>query len=513
MLVNKFLEQSAKRFSNKMALISQNKRASFLELEQAANSLANALIFYGLQKQDRVAIYLENSVESVVSLFGALKASGVFVIIHPQVKAKKLQYILNDCQAKILITDERHLEEVSQTILHCSELATILVTDEYSRNNPTLVSFNEALQHPTSCPRSNCISIDLASLIYTSGSTGNPKGVMLTHQNMVTAANSIITYLENTSQDIILNCLPLSFDYGLYQILMAIKFGGTAFLEKSFLYPYQIIDVIVKEKITGFPLVPAIAAILLKLKNLDSYDFSKLRYITSTAQTLPVKHIVRLQEIFPKTKIYSMYGLTECKRATYLPPGELSKRPTSVGKAIPDTEVYLVNEVGERITNPGEIGELVVRGANVMKGYWNRPEETAKKLKQGDYPGEKNLFTGDLFKMDDENYLYFVARKDDMIKTAGGLVSPKEVENVLYEIDDVLEAGVVGVPDKIVGQAIKAVVSLREGSSISKKGILLQCSKHLEQFMIPKYVEIHQQLPKTPSGKIHLKYLAETTGV
>lgn len=513
MLVNKFLEQSAKKFSNKVALISQNERVTFLELEHTTNSLANALIFHGLQKQDRVVIYLENSVESVVSLFGALKASGVFVIIHPQVKAKKVQYILNDCQAKILITDARRLKEISRIILHCSHLTTILVTDEHDHNNPLLVSFNDALQYPTFCPRNNCIDIDLASLIYTSGSTGNPKGVMLTHRNMTSAANSIITYLQNTSQDIILNCLPLSFDYGLYQILMAMKFGGTVLLEKSFLYPYQIIDLIVKEKVTGFPLVPAIAAILLKMKNLDACDFSKLRYITSTAQTLPVKHIVQLQRTFPKTKIYSMYGLTECKRATYLPPEELLKRPTSVGKAIPNTEAYLVNEIGERITNPGEIGELVVRGANVMKGYWNRPEETAKKLKSGPYPGEKILFTGDLFKMDDENYLYFVARKDNMIKTAGELVSPKEVENVLYEMDDVLEAGAIGLPDEIVGQAIKAVVSLKEGSPVVEKDILLHCSKHLEKFMIPKYVEIHQQLPKTPSGKIHLRCLTETTEV
>ena len=194
MLVNEFLEQSAKQFPNKVALVCQTKRLSYIQIENAANSLANALIFHGLHKQDRAAIYMENSIESVISIFGILKASGIFVIINPQVKSKKLEYMLNDCKVKILITDE------------------------YKHDNSLLCNFEDALKHPITRPLNNSIDMDLASLIYTSGSTGNPKGVMLTHLNMVSAANSIIEYLENTNEDIILNCLPLSFDYGLYQI-------------------------------------------------------------------------------------------------------------------------------------------------------------------------------------------------------------------------------------------------------------------------------------------------------
>jgi len=324
---------------------------------------------------------------------------------------------------------------------------------------------------------------------------------------MVSAADSIIKYLENTNEDIIINCLPLSFDYGLYQILMAFKFGGTVVLEKSFLYPYQIIDLIVKEKVTGFPIVPTIAAILLQLKNLNKYDFAGLRYISNTAQTLPPKHISQLQKFFPQAKIYSMYGLTECKRVSYLPPEELSKRPTSVGKAMPNTEAYIVNEKGEKITKPGVIGELVVKGPNVMKGYWNRPEETAMVLRPGPNSDEKVLYTGDLFKSDEEGFLYFIARKDDIIKTAGEKVSPKEIESVLYEIEDILEAAVIGIPDDILGHAIKALVVLRKDSKMTKEGILLYCSKHLENYMVPKYIEIRQQLPKTTTGKIDKKDL------
>lgn len=516
MLVNEFLEQSAKQFPNKEALIYQNRRLTFTEIENAANSLANALIYHGLQKQDRAAIYLEDSVESVVSIFGILKASGIFVVINPQVKAKKIEYILNDCQVKTLITDARYLKEIPKVLTNCPNLSSLITTDDNehvhtttrSHSHSKISSFSNVLKnYPATSPLNHCTNNDLASLIYTSGTTGNPKGVMLTHLNMVSAATSIIEYLENTSKDIIINCLPLSFDYGLYQILMAFKFGGRVVLERSFLYPYQIIDLIIKEKVTGLPLVPTIAAILLQLKNLHKYDFSSLRYITNTAQTLAPKYIAQLQELLPHTKIYSMYGLTECKRVSYLPPEELSKRPTSVGKAMPNTEAYIVDEKGKKITKSGVIGELVVRGPNVMKGYWNLPEETTITLKPGSIPGEKVLYTGDLFKMDSEGYLYFIARKDDMIKTAGEKVSPKEIENVLYEMEDILEAGVVGVPDEILGNTIKAVVALKKDSKLTEKDIIIYCSKRLENFMIPKYIEIRKQLPKTSTGKISKKDL------
>jgi len=514
MLVCEFLEESARQLPEKTALINQNKRLTYIEIENAANSIAQALLHYGLQSQDRVAIYLENSVESVMSIFGALKASGIFVVINSQTKAPKIEYILNDCQVKTLVTNTSHLKEIANVLSNCPHLNSIILTDRGNHANSfihlhqKIFSFYYALSSfPNKPPKNNSIDVDLASLIYTSGSTGNPKGVMLTHLNIVSAATSIIEYLKNTDRDIIINCLPLSFDYGLYQILMTFKFGGTVVLERSFLYPYQIIDLIMKEKVTGFPIVPAIAAILLRLKNLHKYDFSSLRYITNTAQALPPKHITRLQELFPQTEIYSMYGLTECKRVSYLPPEELSKRPTSVGKAMPNTETYIVDEKGEKINKPGKIGELVVRGSNIMVGYWNLPEETAMVLKPGPFPSTRVLYTGDLFKMDDEGYLYFIGRKDDTIKTAGEKVSPKEIENVLYEIEDVLEAAVVGVPDEILGQAIKAVVALKEDSKMTEKSIIQHCSKHLENFLVPKYVEIRQQLPKTSTGKISKKDL------
>jgi len=519
MLVNEFLECSAEKFPDKEALVFKDKRLTFAEIDNFANCLAHALLDKNLKKQDRVAVFLDNSPEIVISIFAILKASGIFLVINPLAKARRVEYILNDSKAKVLITDEQRLKEIIDNLPNCSSLKFIIVTNYnqiekkiFENTEIELASYPKIIKEYSPLrPIKRCIDIDLAGLIYTSGSTGNPKGVMLTHLNMVSAANSIIEYLENTEKDIIINVFPLSFDYGLYQVLMAFKFGGKIVLEKSFFYPYKIIESILKEKVTGFPIVPTVAAILLRLKNLEIHNFSSLRYVTSTAQFIPPKYIFGLQKIFPTARFYSMYGLTECKRVSYLPPEELSRRITSVGKAMPNTEAYIVNHNGEKITKPGEMGELVVRGANVMKGYWNLPYETKKVLKPGPIPGEKVLYTGDLFKMDKDGYLYFVSRKDDMLKIAGANVSPKEIENVLYEIEDVIEAAVIGIKDEILGQAAKAFVVLKEGSNLKAEDIIRHCSQRLERFMVPKYVEIQDKLLKTSHGKISKRELVSKT--
>ncbi len=283
-------------------------------------------------------------------------------------------------------------------------------------------------------------------IIYTSGSTGFPKGVMMTHRNIEAAATSITTYLENTADDVILSALPISFDYGLYQVLMAMKLGATLVLEKSFVFPQVVFDKMRAERVTGFPLVPTMAAIILQMRDLEPGSFPDLRYITNTAAALPPAHIARLQALFPGVRIYSMYGQTECKRCTYLPPAELQRRPGSVGIAIPNTEAYVVDDQGERVA-PGVTGELVIRGPHVMQGYWNDAAATARALHPGPFPWERVLHTGDLFRTDAEGFLYFVGRKDDIIKSRGEKVSPKEVENVLYALPGIREAAVVGVPD------------------------------------------------------------------
>ena len=518
MLVNQFLSRSVDRYPDKEALICPEGRYLYREIGEKVKEFSDLLLDINVNKSDRVMIFLENSFESVVSIFGILEAVGVFVVINPQIKSKKMEYIINDSGAKILITDRNHLEQIRDVLEKCISLKKVIITDteeketiKVNSRRITVTPFYNTEKLPGRINHTpKIIDVDLASIIYTSGSTGFPKGVVLTHRNMSSVADSIIEYLENTHEDIIFNVLPLSFDYGLYQVLMAFKFGGTVVLEKSFVFPHHALKRIKEEKATGLPIVPTIANILLRLKDLKKYELSSLRYITNTAQKLPKKTIFGLIEAFPHVRIFSMYGLTECKRVSYLPPEKLKAKPESVGKAMPNTEAFIVDAKGNKITKAGVVGELVVRGSNVMVGYWNNPQDTEKVIKPGTYLGDRWLFTGDLFEMDEDGDLFFFGREDDMIKTAGEKVSPKEIENVLYDIEDVHEAAVVGVPDEIVGQVIKAVVALRKGSKLTEKNIILHCSKNLEKFMVPKFVEIRQQLPKTSTGKICKKDLMNT---
>ena len=350
-----------------------------------------------------------------------------------------------------------------------------------------------------------CIDIDLAALIYTSATTGDPKGVVCTHHNMVSAARSIVQYLQNRQDDVILDALPLSFDYGLYQVIMAVMFGGTVVLEPSFVYPHNILKRIVAEKVTGFPIVPTMVAMLLRMHDLGGYDLSSLRYMTNTGAALPVQHIQDLRRLLPHVTIFSMFGLTECKRVGYLDPAELDRRPGSVGKAMPNCETSVVDENGNEVA-PGQIGELIIRGSNVMQGYWNDPEMTAKVYLPGPYPAWRWLRSGDHFHRDEDGFLYFLGRKDDMIKTRGERVSPKEVENVLCEMEGVAEAAVVGMPDEVLGQAIKAFVVPRT-DELDERAVLRHCADRLSPFMVPKCVEFVSSLPKTANGKINKRAL------
>jgi acyl-CoA synthetase (AMP-forming)/AMP-acid ligase II len=323
---------------------------------------------------------------------------------------------------------------------------------------------------------------------------------MSDHSNVVFASGSIIEYLGNREDDIVINVLPLSFDYGLYQLLMTFRFGGTLVLENSFAYPAAILQRIQQERVTGFPLVPTIAAMLLKM-DLRTFDLSSLRYVTNTAAALPASHIEQLRRALPNVRLFSMYGLTETKRTLYLPPEWLETKPGSVGIPIPGTEAWIEDETGQRL-GANQTGELVVRGRHVMRGYWADPELSEQRFRSGEIPGERVCRTGDLFRTDADGCFYFVARKDDVIKSRGEKVAPKEVENALYALEGVTEAAVFGIPDAILGQTIKAVIAT-DGRPLTTAEVITHCRRHLEEFMVPKHVEFCAALPKTPSGKIH----------
>ena len=512
MQVEEFLEKSARRFPDKTALVCGNQRFSYSEADRLSSRFANALVAHGVRRGDRVVVCLDNCGEAAFSIFGILKAGAVFVMVDHTTKSERLHYILSDCGATALVLAAEKLESVRGSLNALPDLHTVFLTNVKDGNAPaageqffSLSHILDGTEFSDVAPPKKCIDADLAALIYTSGTTGSPKGVMLTHLNMLSAAESVISYLRNDSNDVILNVLRLSYSYGLYQILTGFLVGGTVILERSVTYPYLLLEKIQKERVTAFPLVPTIAAMFLHY-DLKQYDFSSLRYITSAGAALPQQHARKLRELLPHVQIFIMYGQTECKRISYLPPNQIDIRPDSVGIAIPNEELYIIDEQGRRV-DPGVVGELVVRGAHVMKGYWGLPEESEKSLRPGPVPGEKVLHTGDLFRMDEEGYLYFVSRKDDIIKTRGEKVSPKEVEDVLYSVEGVLEAAVVGVPDEVLGQSIKAVVTLREGFQVSKQELLRHCAKHLEDFKIPRQIEFRAALPKTISGKIDRKEL------
>jgi amino acid adenylation domain-containing protein len=506
-LLQDYLIHSARELPDKVALVCMKHRVTYKDLDSRSNALANSLVASGVKRGDRVIVFADNTVETVISFWAVLKANAVVSIVNPLTKSDKLGYLLGDCRPTAIITDQHLYQVFAKPARECRHLQRVIVAgridDERLDALPYAQRWDDALGNGNAAapPARTCIDVDLASIIYTSGSTGDPKGVMLTHRNMLTACTSIASYLELREDEVILGVLPLAFDYGLYQMIMAFRTGARLILERSFAFPAQILNLMVEEEVTGFPGVPTIFSILSEFKSLRDYDLSRIRYVTNTAAALPVKHISMLRDIFPTARIYSMYGLTECKRCTYLPPEDIDRKPSSVGVAIPNTEMWIVDEAGNKV-GPGVVGQLVIRGATVMKGYWEKPESTAQKLKPGPLPGEQVLYTGDYCKIDEEGYLYFVGRMDDVIKSRGEKVAPKEVENVLMNIPGVKEAAVIGVPDEILGAAVKAFVVLEEGATLTEKQLQLECQARLENFMVPKYYVTVPNLPKTDTGKI-----------
>jgi amino acid adenylation domain-containing protein len=506
-LLHDHLRASAARSPSKLALVCGDDRVSYAELAAQVDALAATLAARGVVRGDRVVVFGDNTVATAVAFWAVLAANAVVSIVNPLTKADKLAYLLNDCRARVVISDAHLAHVFAPAVAAARHVEAVIVSGSIDARAaatlaglPGVVPWAAALA-PGEPPARRCLDIDLASIIYTSGSTGEAKGVMLTHRNMLTACASITAYLEIAHDDVILGVLPLAFDYGLYQMIMAFARGATLVLERSFAFPAQVLQRVVAERVTGFPGVPTMFAVMAGMATLHHYDFSAIRYVTNTAAALPVKHITMLRGLFPSARIYSMYGLTECKRCTYLPPEDLDRKPESVGVAIPNTELWLVDDHDRRL-GPGEVGQLVIRGATVMRGYWDKPEETARKLRPGPLPGEQVLYTGDLCRLDDEGYLYFVGRMDDIIKSRGEKVAPKEVEAAIVDIPGVRECAVIGVPDELLGQAVKAFVVLQPGVVLDARAIQQACAARLESFMVPKHVELVTELAKGATGKI-----------
>jgi len=505
-LLHDSLLVAAHDHADKQAVVTKEARLTYAELLDQSSRLARALQEHGLERGDRVAIFMDNTAACTVSIFGTLIAGGVFMVVNPQTKADKLAFILDDSEASVLLTENSLARVFTPALDEASSLRAVLSVggaDGSGRVRDFQAVVDAAEPSPDDA---GTIPNDLAALIYTSGSTGNPKGVMLTHSNMVFAAGSISEYLRLSEDDRILSVLPLAFDYGLYQLLMSVRLGATLALERSFVFPAETLRRLESEEITVFPGVPTVYATLLGMRT--ERTFPNVTRLTNTAAGLPPDFHHRLLERFPNALIFRMYGLTECKRVSYLEPELVHEKPTSVGKAIPGTETFVLDAEGRPVA-PGETGVLYVRGPHVMAGYWRQPELTDYMLKEGPVPGERMLCTHDFFSVDEEGYLYFLGRSDDIIKTRGEKVSPLEVENALYAIGGIKEAAVIGVPDELLGEAVRAYVVLEDGVEHTEQEIVAACRTRLESFMVPKEVVFLDELPKTTTGKIRKKGLAE----
>jgi amino acid adenylation domain-containing protein len=517
--VAEFLEASAARSPEKVALVAGKASLTYAALDAWANRIAHALRARGVARGDRVMVFGDNSAEVAASIWGALKADAAFFVVNAQVKAEKLAYMIDDAAVAAVIADAAL---GAAWVDACGRAATKPPVLVHGAQTPRALELARAAgvvgaealaplvdAQPAEAPARRTVDVDLAAIIYTSGSTGEPKGAMLTHRNVAFASWSVTTLLENTADDVILGVVPMAFNYGLYQWLMTVRLGATLVLERSFTFPVAILKRVAETGVTGFPGVPTMFALLGELKDVGVPPLTGVRYVTSTAAALLPKHFEAIARWFPNAKVYSMYGLTECKRVSWLPPADVARKPGSVGVPIPGTEFWVVDPEGRR-SDRGAEGELVVRGSHIMAGYWRKPEITARYLRPGALPGEVLFYTGDYVRLDDDGYLYFIARMDEVIKTRGEKVAPREVEAALERIEGVRECAVVGVPDDILGAAVKAFVVLSDEhrGRYTEKDIALRLGQVLEAYMVPKHVEFRESLPKTAMGKIVKKGLA-----
>lgn len=503
-LLQGYLLRSAAARPDQVALVCAEKRLTYADLLRRCCRLAWALRRRGIARGDRVAIFAESGVEAVVGFWAALLADAVVVPVSPLLKKGKLVRVLQDCGAVAFIGGRAAARIAADAVHEAGHVTILLVAGgDSAGTSPFVEDLDTAIQceEREDIPPCLGIDLDLAALIYTSGSTGDPKGVMLSHRNMLTAANSIAEYLALSRDDVLFCGLPLAFDYGLYQLILSVRSGARLVLERSMLLPADVLGRIAVERVTVLPGVPTLFAMLDQVRDVSRWDCASVRAVTNTAGPLHSRHVATLHRLFPRARIFSMYGLTECKRCSYLPPEDLDRKPNSVGFAIPNTELWLVDERDQRL-GPGEVGQLVIRGATVMQGYWGKPDETARVLKPGPVPGERVLYTGDLCRLDDEGYLYFVSRMDEVIKSRGEKVAPAEIEAVLLSVPGVREVAVVGVPDQLLGEAIRAFVVPDDGVELTAAGLRRACEEHLEAFMIPQRFEMLPSLPRTDTGKV-----------
>lgn len=503
------LATTAKNHSpDAVAIIHKDKIWTYQELNALIQQQSQALLALNLKPQQRVAVYLPKQIETVTSFFSICQAGAVFVPINPVLKAAQVNHILTDCNVQILITSNSRLSSLKSIMGNCPELQIIIVVERVTIEiktvfNKKVLNWTDFINHSNQRAFPKLIDSSMAAILYTSGSTGNPKGVILSHRNIVAGAECVSEYLNITQQDKILAVLPFSFDYGLNQLICTIHKGACCVL-LDYLLPRDVIKALDKYHITGLASVPSLWAQLAKIEWPNNIS-NHLHFMTNSGGKLPQTILDSIQKKSPKSQFYLMYGLTEAFRSTYLPPDKLLSHPNSIGKAIPNAEIMVVREDGT-LCNPNEIGELVHKGCLVSQGYWNDPEKTSERFKPApnqlkELPlTEMAVWSGDQVKMDEDGYLYFIGRKDEMLKTSGYRVSPTEIEDVIYNSGLVKEVAAIGIPHQSLGHVIFAIVTPEKGFDTS---LLMQhCKSQMANFMVPAKIIVIDNLPKSPNGKI-----------
>jgi len=491
--------------AGKDAIVDEYTTRTHGQLLDDSLRFARALQDAGLEQGERVALYLDNTAQCAAAIFGTLIAGGAFTFVNPQTKAEKLSYILNNSEAKFLVAEAHSAGVAARAVAEAASVRHVYATAG-SAVPPEFSDLGETMRASAPEPKTaSTTPEDLAALVYTSGTTGEPKGVMHSHGALAFSVDSIAQYLRLGADDRILNVLPMAFTYGLSQLLLTVRLGATLLLERSFAFPAKTLSRMRNQDATVFPAVPTVYATILGLAK--QQPFPSVRCLTNAAAGLPPAMHGGLRELFPNAALFRMYCQTECVRVCYLEPELIDEKPTSVGRAIPGTEAFVLNEDGERV-QPGDVGVLHVRGPHLMSGYWRAPDLTAEKLVPSpDDPHERILSTQDHFTVDEDGDLYFVGRSDDIIKTRGEKVSSVEVENALHTVPGIKQAAVIGVPDDLLGHALRAYVVLQEGAALSEREIIKSCHSRLENFMVPREVMFVSELPQTDSGKVRKKSL------
>lgn len=495
-----FVFERAEMRPDSPALSYRDETVSYSDLGARVRGFAAVLSGLGVERGDRIGIYLEKRIESVIAIFGSSAAGAAFVPVNPVLKARQVAHILRDSGARVLVTSGDRLRTLDEYLGDLNELQRIILVDGDGEEDPSRVAW--PLAHADEAPPVPYMDADLGAILYTSGSTGLPKGVALTHRNLVAGAESVNAYLPNAEDDVILAILPLSFDAGLSQLTTGLESGAHVVLA-NYLLPRDVVRLCARHAVTALTCVPPL---WIQLADQDwGSAGASLRYFANTGGRMPRVTLDRLRGIFADADPYLMYGLTEAFRSTYLDPAEVDRRPDSIGRAIPNAEILVLRPDGTEC-DVDEAGELVHRGALVALGYWNDPERTAERFRPFDCgrgawaPTEIAVWSGDVVRRDHEGFLYFVGRADDMIKTSGYRVSPTEIEEASLATGLVQDAVALGVEDSALGQRILLVVTPRS-EGFDMRALQAALRKELPSFMIPSHIRVRERIPRGPNGK------------